>query len=187
MQQTPKAREEQVYTTRRPYLRARGTHKRLDTPAAAEAVEKSSAALVTADEKLAMEDGDSVAGLVGSGGYVPKRSMTISINTVDGPAAKKLTQINAVQVSRATYILKALDLLNILDPRTVTEIGWLSPTSSRGRWGRTMVGAPGAWHRCHPEAGRDPPFRVDCLPLWRLGDCRSVRGMQVSDNAGVGR
>jgi hypothetical protein len=102
MQQSPKARKEKVYTTRRPYLRARGTHKRLATPAAAEAVENSSATLVTADENFAMEDGDSVAGLVGSGGYAPKRSITISIKTVDGPAAKKLTQVNAVHVSTAT-------------------------------------------------------------------------------------
>lgn len=68
-QQSPKTRKEQVYTMRRPYLTARGTHMRLHTPAANDAVEKSKATLVTADENAAVAAGVRVAGLLGSGGY----------------------------------------------------------------------------------------------------------------------
>lgn len=64
-------------------------------------MEKSRAALLTADENVAMEDGVSDVGLLGSGGYARKRSTTISTRTVDGPAAKKLTQVNAAQVRTA--------------------------------------------------------------------------------------
>jgi hypothetical protein len=99
MQQRPKARNEEVYTTRRPNLTARGTHIRFAKPAAREVVEKSKATLLTADENAAIDFGASVAGFVGSGGYTPKRSMTISTKTDPGPAAKKLTHVNAKQVS----------------------------------------------------------------------------------------
>lgn len=101
MQQTPKTRKDEVYTARRPYLTARGTHKRFDIPATAEEVEKSKAALLTADENAAIDEGVREVGLLGSGGYARKRSMTISTRTVDGPAAKKLTKVNAAQVRMA--------------------------------------------------------------------------------------
>jgi hypothetical protein len=110
MQQSPKTRNEKVYTTRRPYLTASGTHRRLLTPATIEAVENSKAVLLTADENPAIEAGDSEAGLWGSGGYTPKRSTAISTKTAPGPPAKKLIQVNATHVSMATYILKAFDL-----------------------------------------------------------------------------
>jgi hypothetical protein len=80
------------------------------TPATIEAVEKSNAVLLTADENAAIDAGDSVAGLRVSGGYTPKRSIAISTKTAPGPPAKKLIQVKATQVSRATYILKAFDL-----------------------------------------------------------------------------
>jgi hypothetical protein len=99
MQQRPKARNEEVYTTRRPNLTARGTHIRFAKPAAREVVEKSKATLLTADENAAIDFGASVAGFLGSGGYTPKRSMTISTKTDPGPPAKKLTHVNAKQVS----------------------------------------------------------------------------------------
>lgn len=73
----------------------------LDTPAATEVVEKSKAALLTPDLNAAIDAGDREVGLRGSGGYAPKMSMTISTKTVEGPAAKKLTQVNAAQVSTA--------------------------------------------------------------------------------------
>jgi hypothetical protein len=81
------------------------------TPATIEAVEKSKAVLLTADENAAIDTGESVGGLCTSGGYTPKRSMAISTKTAPGPPAKKLIQVRATQVSIATYILKALDLL----------------------------------------------------------------------------
>jgi hypothetical protein len=75
-----------------------------------EAVEKSKAVLLTADENPAIDTGDSEAGLWGSGGYTPKRSMAISTKTPPGPPAKKLIQVKATQVRMVTYILKAFDL-----------------------------------------------------------------------------
>jgi hypothetical protein len=80
------------------------------TPADIEAVENSKAVLLTADENAAIDAGDSEAGLRGLGGYTPKRSMVISTKTAPGPPAKKLIQVNATQVMKATYILNAFDL-----------------------------------------------------------------------------
>lgn len=101
MQQSPKAKKEKVYTMRRPYLTARGTHIRLAIPALAEAVENNSAVLVTADENLAIEAGSSEAGFSGFGGYASKMSTAISTRTADGPPAKKLTHVNATHVRMA--------------------------------------------------------------------------------------
>lgn len=101
MQQIPNPRKDNVYTGRRPYLIARGTHKRFDIPATAEGVEKSKAALLTADVNVAIDDGVSDIGSLALGGTTRKRSVTISTRTVDGPAAKKLTQVNAAQVRMA--------------------------------------------------------------------------------------
>jgi hypothetical protein len=102
MQQSPKHRKEEVYTARRPYLTARGTHNRFEIPADAEAVEKSRAVFFTPEENAAVDSGVSVAGLLGSGGYAWKRSITISTKTDPGPPAKKLTHVSAAQVSTAT-------------------------------------------------------------------------------------
>ena len=79
-------------------------------PAAADVVEKSKATLVTADWNFAIDTGFREGGFAGDGGYAPKRSMTISTRTVEGPAAKKLTQVNAMQTRIAMYILKPCDL-----------------------------------------------------------------------------
>lgn len=103
-------RNEKVYTTRRPYLTASGTHKRLLTPAVSEAVEKSKADLLTADENAAIDSGESVAGISGLGGFTSKRSTAISTKTAPGPPAKKLIQVSATHVKTAMYILNGFDL-----------------------------------------------------------------------------
>lgn len=102
MQQRPNPRKVKVYTSRRPYLMAIGTHKRFETPAARVVVENSKAALVTPDVNAEIESGDRVLGSRRSGGYAQKRSMTIETRRVEGPAAKKLTQVKAAQVSKHT-------------------------------------------------------------------------------------
>lgn len=81
---------------------ASGTHRRFEMPAAIVVAEKSKAALLTPDAKADVAAGDRVAGSLGSGGYAPKMSLTIETRRVEGPAAKKLTQVKAVQVRKAT-------------------------------------------------------------------------------------
>ena len=91
----------EVYTTRRPYFTASGTQTRLDTPATREAEEKRKAALLIPAANAAIEAGDKEAGSLGLGGTAPRRSVTTSTRATAGPAAKKLTQVRAVQVSTA--------------------------------------------------------------------------------------
>lgn len=81
---------------------ASGTHRRFEMPAAMVVVEKSKAAFLTPDANADVAAGDRVTGSSGSGGYAPKMSMTIETRRVEGPAAKKLTQVKAAQVRKAT-------------------------------------------------------------------------------------
>lgn len=81
---------------------ANGTHRIFETPTARVVVEKTKAAFLTPDANTDVDAGDRVAGSCGSGGYAPKRSMTIETRRVEGPAAKKLTQVKTAQVSKPT-------------------------------------------------------------------------------------